>query len=196
MDEGLASAGAQPGRSYSRSGCRHLPSSSADGLSPAAAERLNWALRECEKKGLRMTPARRAILACLANHKTPANLSRMQNDPALAGHFDAATVYRTAMLLKEHSIVQQINADHKLRYFVLNSPDESHAYLLCRCCGEVTPLAAGAMEETRCREVVRLGYARVEHQLEIRGLCPRCQTTPGISSPSPKLPIHAAKSRK
>jgi Fe2+ or Zn2+ uptake regulation protein len=189
MDGGLASKRAQPGRWSSRPGCRHFHDPAHGDRSPVAGDRLSWALRECEKVGLRLTAGRRAILSFLAAHQRPSNLSRMERDERLGKDFDAATIYRTIMLLKDLKIVRQINADHKVRYFVLNSPDESGAYLLCECCGDVVPLSPVSMDEKRACEVARHGYSKLEHSVEVRGLCPRCQSKPGIGVPSAKLRV-------
>lgn len=93
------------------------------------------------------------------------------------------------MLFKSVEVVRQINVDHKVRYFILNCPGESSAYLVCCCCGEVTPLAPAAKDLQRTREAAAFGYVGVEETVELRGLCPRCQTNPGVAVLSSKLPV-------
>ncbi|MDX1952398.1 MAG: transcriptional repressor [Verrucomicrobiota bacterium] len=136
-----------------------------------------------------MTEARNAVLACLANQQRPISLAQMEKDLSLKGRFDAATLYRTVIMLKDLEIIRQISVDQKLRYFVLNSPDESGAYLICHCCGKITPLAADAVDEKRVEEAVHLGYLKVKRLVELRGLCPRCQTKPGIDIPNLKQSV-------
>jgi Fe2+ or Zn2+ uptake regulation protein len=147
----------------------------------------------CERLQLRMTDARRAILVCLADRQAPASLARIGQDQRVRDSFDATTIYRTVILLKNLEIVGQINAGNKLRYFVLNAPDESYAFLICQGCGKITSLVLERADETPVAEAVSLGYAKVVRLVEVRGLCPRCQTKPGIATLSPKLPVRCAK---
>jgi|GEM_PF-348519 len=189
MEEGLATTGAQPVHSFDRTGRPHFPKDPVDDPESNSVDRLQWAMSVCERLGLRMTDARRAVLAFLADRQTPVSLSLIERGSGIGDRFDAATIYRTVILLKELEIVRQINADHKLRYFVLNSPDESSAYLICQCCGKVISLEAVPADERRVEQAVGLGYIRVQRLIELRGLCPRCQTKPGINTHSTKLPV-------
>lgn len=186
MEKGLAKTGEQPARSAQRAGCPH-PHDPELRVAPNADERLNWAVAKCEKLQLRNTDARAEILRCLAGVRIPMSLAMIEQ--ALAARFNAATIYRTMMLLKDLDVVRQITVDHKTRYFVLNSPDQSSAYLVCDCCGDVTPLTTSHIDEQRALEVARLGYANVGQLLELRGLCPRCHAKPGATHRSAKLPV-------
>src|SRR5437870_10990602 len=107
-----------------------------------SAERLAWATHCCEKAQVRMTPARERILEYLAKHRGPLNLDTIAQADGIKGHCDATTVYRTLMLMKELEIVRQVSVRHKVRYFVLNMPGETFAYLICRSCGSVSQLPA------------------------------------------------------
>lgn len=136
-----------------------------------------------------MTYARQAVLICLADRQTPVSFVQMEHHQEIKGRLDASTLYRTVMILKTIDLVRQITVDHKLRYFTLNSPDESGVYLSCYCCGKITPLAAASVDEKRVEEAVSLGYAKVECIVNLSGLCLRCQTKPGINTPTSKLRI-------
>jgi Fe2+ or Zn2+ uptake regulation protein len=156
------------------------------------AERLAWAMSFCKKAQLRMTLAREKILGYLAAHATPVNLDAITQADEIQGHCDATTVYRTLMLLKELDVVRQVSVRHKVRYFVLNLPDETRAYLICRCCGAVAKLPELKSVLDLERQVSHAsGYASVYHELELYGICPKCQESGRWSRPSAKLPIRA-----
>ena len=156
------------------------------------AERLAWAMRFCDNLQLRLTPAREMILAYLAKHGAPINLETITQAVEIRGHCDATTVYRTLMLLKELDVVRQVNVGRKVRYFVLNVPGGTCAFLICRRCGSVTELPALKPVFDLAQQVSSArGYAAVSHELEVYGVCPDCQRANNLSRPSPKLKVRA-----
>ncbi|MEO8132032.1 MAG: transcriptional repressor [Bryobacteraceae bacterium] len=155
-------------------------------------QRLAWALNFCGKVHLRITPAREKILACMARHRVPINLDAISEADEIGGCCDATTVYRTLMLFKEIGVARQVSVHHKIRYFVLNVPGETCAYLICQCCGavnELPPLKSG-LELTRHAGTAK-GYAAVYHELQVYGVCPQCQKTRWNNVRAAKLPIRA-----
>jgi Fur family transcriptional regulator, zinc uptake regulator len=173
MHEGLAKIGSQPAPP-SGSGCDH---------SAAGAERFSWALRQCEKLHLRMTEARRAVLACLASHEKPLNLDAISDADELKQRFNAATIYRSVMLLKEAKLVREIRVQHKHRCFALNSPEQSVAYLICRGCGSISAAETDKIIAELFSPTI---FFKIE-ALEIHGLCPKCLEKGEF--PSSKLPV-------
>jgi len=154
------------------------------------SDRLACALRLCERAQLRMTPARQSILACLARSRTPTNLDTITQADEIRGQCDATTVYRTLMLLKELDVVRQVSVRHRVRYFVLNVPGEPHDYLICRCCGSIVGLPhLQTVHDLERKVVTSMGYAGVYHELEIHGICPKCQRAGKAILPAAKLPI-------
>jgi Fur family ferric uptake transcriptional regulator len=144
----------------------------------------------CEKAQIRLTSARRKILACLGRHRTPVNLDTITQADELRGYCDATTVYRTLMLLKELDVVRQVSVRHNIRYFVLNVPGEACDFLICRCCGsiaELPPLQTVLDLEQQVSKAK--GYAAVYHELEVYGICPKCQGAGKWNSRTTKLPV-------
>ena len=154
------------------------------------AGRLACAVKLCEQAQLRMTPARQNILGCLARYRTPVNLDTITQADEIRGLCDPTTVYRTLMLLKELDVVRQVSVGHRIRYFVLNVPGEACDYLICRSCGSIVGLPRSQTVLDLEREVSNsMGYASVYHELEIYGVCPKCQGAGKTSRPAAKLPI-------
>jgi Fe2+ or Zn2+ uptake regulation protein len=156
---------------------------------PPVAGRLDWALERCRRAYLRLTPVRRRILACLAEHRRPLTLTMIARLDGLRGRCAASTVYRTLMLFEQMELVRKIRLPNKFSYFVLNAPGGRLDYLICRRCGTVTELPAvealrDLEEEIRCAH----GYSGVYHELEIHGVCPACQRRAAGEPPVTKLP--------
>jgi len=156
------------------------------------AERLAWVRKLCAKARIRLTPARERILACLARHRTPVNLDTLTHADEIRGHCDGTTVYRTLMLLEELDIVRQVSVRHKIRCFVLNVPGEVCDYLICRCCGSIAELPGMQMVLDLEQQVSSAkGYAAVYHELEVYGICPKCQDAGKWNNRTTKLPVRA-----
>ena len=82
-------------------------------------ERSAWAISSCRKAGMRLTPAREAILSFLAQRRTPASLEMISQAEGVRGQCDATTVYRTLMLFKDAELVRVVGTPRKTSYFVL-----------------------------------------------------------------------------
>ena len=96
-------------------------------------------------------------------------------DP-VRGRCDAATVYRTLMLLKDAEVVRQIGLPQNAGYIVLNAPDALCQYLICRRCGCISQLALGRDVQKRAQhEAASRGYSATYLELEVYGFCPECQ---------------------
>ena len=141
-----------------------------------APAKLDWALQQLRHSRVRMTPVRERVLRFLAHRAVPATLNEISGSEEMAGQFDDATVYRTLVLLVELEVARQLQLRDRATCFVLNVPGECFSFLICRCCGEITPILHGeeihALEEQVTEEH---GYTGLTHELEIFGVCPPCQ---------------------
>lgn len=139
-------------------------------------ERRLWATSFCRRAGIRITPAREAILHFLAQHRTPASLEMVSQADGVKGKCDSTTVYRTLMMFKEAELVRLVPTPQKASCFVLNTPDDMAHFLICRQCGCVTELP---LPDTMSAEIERLaskrGFSRAPQECEIHGLCASCQ---------------------
>lgn len=97
----------------------------------------------------------------------------------IRGCCNATTAYRTLMLFKELEVIRQVGLPNKVTYFVINVPDESSHFLVCRCCGQITELPVKESIVAWEHEVaVSRGYDRLYGELELFGICPSCQKRP------------------
>lgn len=154
------------------------------------ASRYDWAVEQLRRANARLTPVREKVLAFLARRAVPATLHEINASDELARHFDDATVYRTLVLLAELDIVRQFQLRDRATCFVLNMPNECFGFLVCRCCGTITPLPPDKVFRALERQVAALHrYTKLTHELELYGVCPACQQhTQACSKPSKLVP--------
>jgi len=131
---------------------------------------------------MRLTSTREKILAFLAAQRVPVGLDAVIHAEGIRGSCNAATVYRTLMLLCELEVIRQVGLPNKISYFLLNSPGESSHFLICRCCGTIRELPVSESVTALERESAAMqGYARLYHELVFFGICPACQKhSPGV----------------
>jgi Fur family ferric uptake transcriptional regulator len=152
-------------------------------------ERLAWALAECRRLQMRLTPVREKMLALLATQRVPVSLHTLMQTEELRGVCNATTAYRTLMLLREVEVLRQVGLPDKVSFFVLNVPGENNHFLICRQCGAITELPAESHCEHMEHDVAAAhGYAQLYHELQFFGICPACQKQPARVI-SAKLPV-------
>lgn len=138
---------------------------------------LGWALGRLHDANVRVTPVRERVIECLAAHDVPLTLHEISQSGALRGVFDAATIYRTVVLLVELEIVRQFRFRDRAISFLLNTPGECFGFLICRGCGAIQRIPHGDQIQSMEEEAAtRHGFSAVTHELELYGLCPECQT--------------------
>jgi Fe2+ or Zn2+ uptake regulation protein len=116
------------------------------------------------------------MLTILANRRMPISLDMITRADGISGKFDGATVYRTLMMFKEAELVRVVGTPRKATYFVLNYPDESGHFLICRRCGCISELP---LPQTAATAIKRLALARgfsvTPQDCEVYGFCHECQ---------------------
>jgi Fur family ferric uptake transcriptional regulator len=87
-----------------------------------------------------------------------------------------ATVYRTLELLESMRLVQRLDVgDGSARYEpALPGGEHHHHHLICDSCGRVTPFEDPKLERAIDELGRRLDYAVGDHDVILRGQCPRC----------------------
>jgi len=131
-------------------------------------------VEELHRRGLRMTPQRRAIVAEVlktSGHISPTALARkVQGDmPGV----NASTIYRTLTLLEEAGVVSHAHLEGGAEYH--RAEEAGHVHLTCSRCGTEDDLSLREAEELQ-----RL--IRQHHDFEpdlthfaISGLCASCR---------------------
>ena len=122
--------------------------------------------------GLRCTPARIAVLQCLAESPSPQTPAEIVSQVARFG-FDRSTVYRSLTELTAARIVHRLDLGDSQRRFELRlNKDPEHPHFMCLDCGEVLCLADFTVE-------LRPGTRKkktpgVISEVLVRGRCNTC----------------------
>ena len=141
-------------------------------MSQNALSGLEQALQE---RGYRLTAARRAILAALADaggHVTADELAAAVH--RVAPRVGRMTVYRTLDLLGELGLLRPVYQGTGAAHYVLLL-DGHHHHLVCSRCRRVIEFDECALAELTETVGRRYGFAVEGHLLEFYGRCSSCQ---------------------
>jgi Fur family ferric uptake transcriptional regulator len=149
---------------------KHTPSPPADAW-------IEHAEAELRRAGHRASAPRSAVLEligrqdCLLSAQEIAERLRSGRQPV-----GVATVYRTLELLDELKLVQRLDVGGGSARFepALPGGEHHHHHLVCDRCGQVTPFDDPGLERAIDRLASRLDYRVGEHDVILRGSCPRC----------------------
>jgi Fur family transcriptional regulator, ferric uptake regulator len=139
--------------------------STAAATRPVRATTVGGAVDALRAHGLRVTTARRVLLAALYAAEQPLTAE------ALAGEADLASVYRNLDAFEAVGLVRHLHLGHGPGRYALR---ERGAWAACEACGRHAPVPSVAL--TRLRLLVREATgldAGFEH-FPILGLCPEC----------------------
>jgi len=147
---------------------------------PGLTERLQAALKE---RGQRWTEQRQIIVEVLAasdGHATGAELVERvrEEDPSAT----PSTVYRTLDLLEELGLARHHHGPDGRETYHLEETLE-HGHLHCRGCGAEQELDADAAAPIMKAIATATGFSADLDHLSLQGLCRRCASAQGSSSP-------------
>ncbi|MCH9815786.1 MAG: transcriptional repressor [Actinomycetia bacterium] len=129
----------------------------------------------------RITKQRSALLAVLqeGDFRSAQDLhAELSQDGERVG---LATVYRNlAKLVDSGEVDTRMRPDGETLYRLCNPTH--HHHLVCRNCGRTVEIRSNVIEQWAQEVTKAQGYTAQEHQLELTGLCPACQSAP----PQPK----------
>ena len=125
--------------------------------------------------GVRPTPARRAVLACLLEAGTPMSHGELGLLPELRG-MDRVTLYRTLHALNRARLVHAVEGvDGVWRYRahapVLAGCPGDHPHFLCESCGRMWCLTDQRLPQVQVPEDLMVRGK----QLVVYGLCRECR---------------------
>ena len=92
-----------------------------------------------------------------------------------SNNINISTVYRILGLFTKKGLVlkSNLNIDGKAT-FEINHRDHRH-HLICIQCGKIVPISGCPLKEYERSLIKKTNYLILEHNLEIRGICPECQ---------------------
>lgn len=164
-------------------------------LSDGTTALLDQAAGICERRGARLTPLRREVLALVLDSAKPAGAYDLL-DQLRTSHKGAAppTVYRALDFLCEHGLIHKVE---RLAAFVgcVHPPEDDHQhhagrFLICTRCGRVTEFEDSSIEKALHKAALRSGFVQQRATIEVEGLCAVCaeaasgRVTPGIENNS------------
>lgn len=140
----------------------------------------------CARRGARLTTLRRRVLELVWSSHRPRGAYAILEDLGHGGGRPPAplTVYRALDFLVEQGLVHRIES---LNAFVgCPMPGDAHSgqFLVCEDCGTTIEVNDDRVAAAIAASAGDLGFRVARPTVEIRGLCPACQTTP------PPLPEH------
>jgi Fur family transcriptional regulator, ferric uptake regulator len=144
-----------------------------------AAPNLNTALRVLRNHGLRLSAARRLVLAALYAADGP--LSAEQIAAGVGGRVpesNVGSVYRNLETLERVGLVSHVHLAHSPSLFTIAAVGERE-YLTCERCAEYVAVEPGELSEVRRTIRSRFGYAARFSHFPIVGLCRRCAAVAG-----------------
>jgi Fur family transcriptional regulator, ferric uptake regulator len=133
-------------------------------------------LKEALKaKGSSLTKTRQQVFNALADSDT---LTMNQLTRKLIHKMDRATVYRTIELFEKLGIVNRVQIGWKYKLELSDTFAGHHHHATCMQCGKVVAFEENPGLESDIHALAEgLGYKLTSHSLELRGLCPICQST-------------------
>lgn len=125
-----------------------------------------------KQAGFSLTSVRKRVFFAL--HKAePISMGQLV---ASLPKVDKASVYRTVALFEKLGIVQRLQMGWKYKLELTDVYSYHHHHLSCRNCGMIVSLRENSMLEASLNALAgEYGFVELTHQLEIQGLCPKCQ---------------------
>ena len=127
--------------------------------------------------GQRYTPRRRDLMHLLARAASPVSIPQIL---AERDELKQSSVYRNLAALEQAGVVRRVPTDEEYgRYELAEELIGHHHHLVCSNCGtmrdvEVPADVEATLDATLDRIAKRAGFARVEHRLDLVGLCGDC----------------------
>lgn len=125
------------------------------------------------QNGYSLTKSRQLIFEALQHEEA---LSMAELYAKLDGMVDRATLYRAIDLFEALGIVQRLQMGWKHSFELTDNFSFHHHHLSCMQCGVIIPMREDLTIEAAAKTLgMEYGFSQLQHQFEIRGLCPNCQ---------------------
>lgn len=126
---------------------------------------------------IKNTQQRHMVYSLLKNKEQPITAEEIYKiiSGKLETPINLSTVYRILEVFTEKGLVlkSQIQIKGKALYEI-NHREHRH-HLICVRCNNITPIKGCPLGEYEQQLEKQTGYKIIEHNLEIKGICPECQ---------------------
>ncbi len=118
----------------------------------------------------------RAVIEALAGHDCAVTALELEDDlRAREVAVARASIYRALDQLEELHLVHRVDVGRgRASYERAERGGEHHHHMVCDRCGRVTPFEDGSLERAIRRVSDGASFEVKEHEIVLRGLCPRC----------------------
>ncbi len=133
-------------------------------------------LSELQRRGFRLTRARKAIVMFLARIDAPQSIPEILEALQKKGLlFNKTTVYRELAFLVREGVAKEVLVSDEKRYYELAG--EHHHHTICMRCGDIRDvLFRENLLHVERVLLERDGFRVLEHSLEFFGLCSGCKS--------------------
>lgn len=128
--------------------------------------------------GVRMTPARQAVVAALEVTEGP--VAAQDLHPRLDPPVPLSSLYRSLSVLSESGVLASHHgSDGVVRFEFAEWLTGHHHHLICSSCGDIADVEVPVANEERLEKMAqeiasRAGFLSTGHSLEIEGTCRSC----------------------
>jgi Fur family ferric uptake transcriptional regulator len=134
---------------------------------------------DLRRRGYRMTPQRETILQVFQDMPEGTHLSAEELYEHLRGRdsgISLATAYRTLRLLSSIGLLRELDFAEGHKHYELATPQVApHHHLICVGCNQATEFEAEELYGLGLGVAKERGFAMLDVQYKIFGLCPTCQ---------------------
>jgi len=135
-------------------------------------------------RGLRITNARRAVCAVLADshgrHLTAPDIHRL-TETAAGVALDQSTVYRTLDTLEESGLITHTHLGHSASAYHL-ADEPPHQHLVCTRCGETQGILESDLRTYLIEITERTGFHPDPTHFALSGVCRTCAGDTGVAA--------------
>jgi Fur family transcriptional regulator, ferric uptake regulator len=135
--------------------------------------RLEVALLRVKNAGLKLTSARKQIIAFLTSSHGPFTIEEIHEGLAVSD-CNLVTVYRTLASLEESGLVRKYEIGDRVARFEYLCDEHPHHHLICSNCKKIEVLEADLLSGIK-RLAAKKGFRRLNASVDLFGLCDDCQ---------------------
>ena len=133
-------------------------------------------IQELRKTGCRITQARLAVVAVLAQSTQPLKpMEIMSQARRFYPSVNLATVYRTLDVLQVAQCVSRVRLDAEASVVVACHRTALHVHLICRQCRQVMECDVALLAAHVEQAMQTVGFTPQSRAIELVGLCKTCQ---------------------
>ncbi len=155
---------------------------------PAMTDSLDAAARSLRARGLRVSAARRLVLAALSAADRPLSVQDIASGlGGLLPRSDVASVYRNLETLERAGLARHLHPGRGAILYELAGRGRA-AYLVCDRCNAISAADPEAVADVGAQIRARLGFEPRFGEFPIVGLCPSCTEATTASARDRPIP--------